>query len=219
MPQKTIHIGCGAGFSGDRVDAAIAVVNDLKTRTGPCYLIFETLAERTLAAAQRQRQSDSDAGHAPNLLNFLRPVLADCKAAGIRIISNFGAANPRGAAKKIIALAEQQGIPALRVAIVEGDDLFGSMPEDDLVKGMYIAYMQEYARVNGFMVEQAKARSEKASKASNARWGNVDPMLENADPMLKHASIDIGKDIGIGKDTAIGKGKAAYNNYINSINE
>ena len=94
-----------------------------------------------------------------------------------------------------------------------------SMPEDDLVKGMYIAYMQEYARVNGFMVEQAKARSEKASKASNARWGNVDPMLENADPMLKHASIDIGKDIGIGKDTAIGKGKAAYNNYINSINE
>ncbi len=132
MPQKTIHIGCGAGFSGDRVDAAIAVVNDLKTRTGPCYLIFETLAERTLAAAQRQRQSDSDAGHAPNLLNFLRPVLADCKAAGIRIISNFGAANPRGAAKKIIALAEQQGILDLQVAIVEGDDLFGSMPEDDL---------------------------------------------------------------------------------------
>ena len=97
MTKKTIHIGCGAGFSGDRVDAAIAVVADLKNRTGPCYLIFETLAERTLAAAQRQRQSDPDAGHAPNLLKFLRPVLADCKVAGIRIISNFGAANPRGA--------------------------------------------------------------------------------------------------------------------------
>ena len=87
-----------------------------------------------------------------------------------------------------------------------------SMPEDDLVKGMYIAYMQEYARVNGFMVEQAKARSERSTKAANARWGN-------ADPMLKHASIGIGKDIGKGIDKGKGIGKAAYNNFINNINE
>jgi hypothetical protein len=132
MTKKTIHIGCGAGFSGDRVDAAIAVVADLKNRTGPCYLIFETLAERTLAAAQRQRQSDPDAGHAPNLLKFLRPVLADCKAAGIRIISNFGAANPRGAAEKIARLAHQEGLTDLRIAIVEGDDLIGVMSEEEL---------------------------------------------------------------------------------------
>jgi len=87
-----------------------------------------------------------------------------------------------------------------------------SMPEDDLVKGMYIAYMQEYARVNNFMVEEAQARSNKAKKAASARWNNDKPML-------KHANIDIGKDIGID----IGKGKsidkAAYNNYINNINE
>lgn len=132
MADKTIHIGCGAGFSGDRVDAAIAVVEDLKTRPGPCYLIFETLAERTLAAAQRQRQSDPDAGHAPNLLKFLKPILAECKAAGIRIISNFGAANPRGAAEKIAVLARQEGIAQLRIAVVEGDDLIGVIPEDEL---------------------------------------------------------------------------------------
>ena len=63
---KTIHIGCGAGFAGDRTDAAVPVVADLRRRKGPCFLVFETLAERTLAAAQRQRQSDPDAGHAPN---------------------------------------------------------------------------------------------------------------------------------------------------------
>lgn len=89
-----------------------------------------------------------------------------------------------------------------------------SMPEDDLVKGMYIAYMQEYARVNGFMHEQAQARTDKAKKAAEARWSNAKPMLE-------HANIDIDKDIDIGKDIAIGKGigKAAYNNFINNINE
>ena len=63
---KTIHIGCGAGFAGDRTDAAVPVVADLRRRKGPCFMVFETLAARTLAADQRQRQSAPDAGHAPN---------------------------------------------------------------------------------------------------------------------------------------------------------
>ena len=63
-----------------------------------------------------------------------------------------------------------------------------SMPKDELVKGLYIAYMQEYARVNNFMQEKAQARSEKAKNAAKARWNN-------AKPMLKHAIIDIDKDI------------------------
>jgi hypothetical protein len=58
--------------------------------------------------------------------------LADCKAAGIRIISNFGAANPRGAAEKIARLAHQEGLTDLRIAIVEGDDLIGVMSEEEL---------------------------------------------------------------------------------------
>ena len=52
MVSSVVHIGCGAGFSGDRVDAAIPVVATLAKKEGPKYLIFETLAERTLALAQ-----------------------------------------------------------------------------------------------------------------------------------------------------------------------
>ena len=129
---KTIHIGCGAGFAGDRTDAAVPVVADLRRRKGPCFLVFETLAERTLAAAQRQRQSDPDAGHAPNLLEFLRPILADCAAAGIRIVSNFGSANPRAAAARIAELARDLGLDDLRIGIVEGDNLLGVMAENEL---------------------------------------------------------------------------------------
>ncbi|MGZ4243004.1 MAG: acyclic terpene utilization AtuA family protein, partial [Solirubrobacteraceae bacterium] len=43
-----LRIGCGAGFSGDRWDAAVPVVRTLVALGGPAVLMFETLAERTL---------------------------------------------------------------------------------------------------------------------------------------------------------------------------
>jgi hypothetical protein len=46
------------GFSGDRADAAGPVVESLIARGGSRVLIFETLAERTLALAQLARRGD-----------------------------------------------------------------------------------------------------------------------------------------------------------------
>ena len=43
---KTVYIGSGAGFAGDRRDAGIAVVETLRRRNGPRYLIFEVMGER-----------------------------------------------------------------------------------------------------------------------------------------------------------------------------
>jgi hypothetical protein len=122
-----LRIGCGAGFSGDRWDAAVPVVDTLVKLGGPAVLMFETLAERTLALAQLQRRSDPDAGWEPSLERFLRPVLAQCVAAGIPIVGNFGAANPQGAAARVQALAQSLGLPRLRVAVIEGDDLLGAL--------------------------------------------------------------------------------------------
>src|SRR6188474_3190777 len=101
MNRQPLRIGCAAGFSGDRTDAAGPVVDALLAAGGPAVLIFETLAERTLALAQLARRDDPDGGYEPLLDDLLRPVLADCLAAGIRIVSNFGAANPEGAARRI----------------------------------------------------------------------------------------------------------------------
>jgi hypothetical protein len=116
-------IGCAAGFSGDRTDAAAPVVDALIARGGPAVLIFETLAERTLALAQLARRQDPAAGYEPLLDELLRPVLARCLGAGIRIVGNFGAANPVGAARHIAALARELGLRQPRIAVVEGDDL------------------------------------------------------------------------------------------------
>ncbi|ABM42005.1 protein of unknown function DUF1446 [Acidovorax sp. JS42] len=119
-------IGCAAGFSGDRLDAAAPVVQALVDSGRPGVLIFETLAERTLALAQLARRANPDAGYEPLLDELLRPVLAQCLQHGVRIVSNFGAANPLGAALRIQQLAAELGTRRPRVAVVHGDDLSGA---------------------------------------------------------------------------------------------
>ena len=123
MHNNILRIGCAAGFSGDRTDAAGPVVDALLASGGPAFLIFETLAERTLALAQLARRANPDAGYEPLLDDMLRPVLARCLQGGIRIVSNFGAAHPEAAARRIHALAAELGLPAPRIAVVQGDDL------------------------------------------------------------------------------------------------
>ena len=59
--MKTVRIGCGAGFSGDRIDPAI----ELAARGELDYLVFECLAERTIALAQQAKARDPDVGYDP----------------------------------------------------------------------------------------------------------------------------------------------------------
>lgn len=125
MQPHALRIGCAAGFSGDRADAAGPVVDTLAAAGGPAVLMFETLAERTLALAQLARRGNPEAGFEPLLDDMLRPILAKCLQHGIRIVSNFGAANPPGAARRILALARESGLRAPKVAVVAGDDLSG----------------------------------------------------------------------------------------------
>lgn len=125
MDTDTLLIGCAAGFSGDRADAAAPIVETLIARGQRAFLVFETLAERTLALAQLRRRSDPGGGYEPQLDAMLRPVLAKCLANGIGIVGNFGQADPQGAAHRIRTLAHELGLAAPRIAVVWGDDLSG----------------------------------------------------------------------------------------------
>ena len=109
----------------------VPVVETLARRDGPRYLMFETLGERTLALAQLQRRENPDAGYTPQTEAFLRPILARCREARIRIVANFGAANPLAAGNRIVALARELGLEGLRVAVVLGDDLLDVRPRGD----------------------------------------------------------------------------------------
>jgi hypothetical protein len=124
-----VYIGCGAGFSGDRFDAAVPVVAALAKLGGERFLIYEVLAERTLAIAQRLKREDPAQGYSPFLDAYLPLVLADCHRHGIRIVTNMGSANPLGAAQRVHTLARELGIAGLKVAAVTGDDLLAGMTE------------------------------------------------------------------------------------------
>ena len=117
--MKTLRIGSGAGYSGDRIEPAV----ELAEKGDIAYLVFECLAERTIAIAQQAKLADPQAGYDPLLEARMRAVLKACQERGIRIVSNMGAANPVAAARKVAEIARDLGIPALRVAAVGGDDV------------------------------------------------------------------------------------------------
>jgi hypothetical protein len=130
--MSKVYIGCGAGFAGDRFDAAIPVVRTLAGLPGERFLIYEVLAERTLAIAQKLRREDPDRGYSPFLDAYLLLVLAQCHRCGIRIVTNMGAANPLGAAKRVHGLARELGIRGLKVAAVTGDDLLATLSPETI---------------------------------------------------------------------------------------
>jgi hypothetical protein len=114
-----LRIGCGAGYSGDRIEPAVELAEsgDLD------YLVFECLAERTIALAQQARAADPEAGFDPRLRERMEAVLPACRRRGTRIVTNMGAANPAAAAACIREVAVRLGIRPLRIGVVTGDDV------------------------------------------------------------------------------------------------
>jgi hypothetical protein len=117
--ERRVRLGAGAGYSGDRIEPAV----ELAQYGALDYLIFECLAERTIAIAQQARRLDPDLGYDPLLEARMRAVLPVAIKNGVRIISNMGAANPRAAALKTAQIARELGLSGLKIAAVTGDDV------------------------------------------------------------------------------------------------
>lgn len=117
--MRTVRIGCGAGYSGDRIEPAV----ELTAKGDIQYLGFECLAERTIALAQQEKMKNPAAGYDPLLEQRLRAVMEICKSKDIKIVTNMGAANPGAAAATTAEIAKQLGIKRLKIAAVVGDDV------------------------------------------------------------------------------------------------
>lgn len=123
--MRSLRIGSGAGYSGDRIEPAV----ELAERGGLDYLGFECLAERTIALAQQERLRDPAAGFDPLLTARMRAVLPACRANGVRVITNMGAANPRAAARAVAEVARALGLGGLSIVAVVGDDVLDVLRE------------------------------------------------------------------------------------------
>lgn len=123
--MKTIRIGSGAGYAGDRIEPAV----ELMEKGGLDYIIFECLAERTVAIGQKDKAADPEKGFNRLLEYRMERILPLVQQNHVRVITNMGAANPEAAAKVTRGIAERLGLSGLRIAYVTGDDISGGLEQ------------------------------------------------------------------------------------------
>ena len=141
--MKTLRIGAGAGYSGDRIEPAV----ELAEQGDLDYLVFECLAERTIALAQQARIGDPAGGYDPVLSERMLRVLPFVGLhegrRRLRVITNMGAANPVSAAVEVRRIADELGIN-LKVVAVAGDDVLSVLrPEQLLDNGQTLGSLGE----------------------------------------------------------------------------
>ena len=119
MSGKVVRLGAGMAFWGDSVRPAIEMVE----RGEIDYLCCDHLAELTMSILAKQRATNPERGYTRDVIDLLRGALPACVEKGVKVVTNAGGANPRAAARAIRALADELGLPGVRIAVVLGDDI------------------------------------------------------------------------------------------------
>lgn len=118
MTERTVNIGGASGMWGDSCLSTPQLLGD-----GRChYLIYEGLAEVTMAILTKARMRDASHGYAHDLITTIATNLAQIRDAGVKVITNAGGINPQAAAHKLRAIAAASGVE-VKIAAVSGDNL------------------------------------------------------------------------------------------------
>ena len=125
--RTALRIGEGAGYQGAWLQPAV----DLAASGKLDYLTLECLAERTVSLGNLDRRGNPNQGYDPNLRRRLQALLGPCLAAGTKLVTSMGAANPTAAGDVAVAVAREIGIKRLRIAVVTGDDVLAEVRDGD----------------------------------------------------------------------------------------
>ena len=198
--KKKIRIGCGAGFSGDRLDPSVV----LAAQGNLDYLVLECLAERTIALAQKRKIQDPTKGYDPLLERRMESLLPLLIKNNICLVTNMGAANPIEGAKKIVEIARKMGLK-VKVAAVYGDDVFEKIDPSvfSIETGKPIKETGELISANAYLGIDGilKALRKEAQIIITGRI--ADPSLFLA-PMIHEFQWKINDYDSMGKGTVIG---------------
>ncbi len=200
--QNIYRIGTGAGFSSDRLEPAL----ELLRHGNLDAIVFECVGERTLAFGHRDRRADPDKGYNPLLERRMRAVLPLAHAAGTRVITNMGVANPRAAAKRTVEIAAELGLSGLKVAAVTGDEvnhLIG--PDTHLLEPdcKLSETGREMLAANAYLGIEAILPAIEAGADVIITGRVADPSLFLA-PLAHHFSWDLDDWTALGAGTAVG---------------
>lgn len=136
MNDKIVRIAGAAGAWGDSSLATGQLLGDGHLD----YIVYEGLAEVTMAILTRLKARDAKMGYAYDFIDpILKRHLQEIRRQGIKVVTNAGGMNPQAAAEALRAIAEAQGIE-IKVGVVEGDDL---MPQVEALREADIREMAQ----------------------------------------------------------------------------
>ncbi len=146
-----LRIGGASGFWGETSMST----PQLLAVEGLDVLVYDYLAEITMSILARARMKDPQAGYA---LDFVTDVMAgnleEIAAKGVKVLSNAGGVNPAACGAALQALVAQKGL-ALKVAVVEGDDLLARAAEfgdlSEMFSGAQMPEAQKLASMNAYI--------------------------------------------------------------------
>jgi Acyclic terpene utilisation family protein AtuA len=126
VSDRTVNIGGAAGMWGDSYLSTPQLLAD-----GRCdYLIYDALAEVTMAILTKAQMKNLDRGYAEDVITNIGTHLCQMREQGTKVITNAGGVNPQSAAARLRSTAAAAGIK-VRIATVSGDDL---MPQLDSLR-------------------------------------------------------------------------------------
>ena len=121
---KVVRIGGASGFWGDSSVGAPQLVQSGLID----FLVFDYLAETTMAILAAARAKQPEMGYATDFVDIaMKSVLPEVMKRGIKVVANAGGINPQACAAALQALAASQGLQP-RIAVVEGDDITALLP-------------------------------------------------------------------------------------------
>jgi hypothetical protein len=127
MNNKKVRIGCASAFYGDSQISARQLV-DLGEID---YLVFDYLAEVTMAILSRAKAKNENYGYAADFVTVaMKDVLVDCAKKGIKVLANAGGVNVPSCIDALEKLCQELGLN-LKIAGVYGDDLSTSVTTFD----------------------------------------------------------------------------------------
>lgn len=200
MSTDTYRIGVATGFAGDRFEPALVLAEHGNLDA----LVFECLAERTIGLAQERMSVRGQPGFDALFLQRLRQVLPILPE-NTNILTNAGAADPRGLARAISGELQRAGVNR-RVAAITGDDVLRDLPAETQVTGTELSVADFGDRVvsaNAY-IGAAPAKRALESGAEIIVTGRMGDAALFAAPISHHFGADAEDPAQIAAATLIG---------------
>ncbi len=136
--KKSIRIGGASGYWGDSNAAPAQLVD----KGNIDYLVFDYLAEVTMAILAKLKSRKDDQGYAHDFVyGVMKPLIKKIADKKIKVIANAGGVNLEACRKALEQVAQEAGV-TLKIGTVEGDNL---LAREDELRAMDIKEMQSGA--------------------------------------------------------------------------